>query len=372
MSKYFLTNIIQKLSSEEQKKIGSFLRNHKSYGEKYEILFLNIGSNKIDEYDVDKLPTGFNIKTKKEYYKLKHRFTKSIEKAIVKEICRIQTKSAYKRNLTLAEFYSKKNHWQLSLIFWMNAEKTAIQNNKLDQQIEIVNQQIKLLQRISFGKVEDFIGKRKVLRRQKELIENANDALALYAKNARDTQNNLLELTSVQTNLNSTIKDITLFIEEMPNCDLDFLRSKLKWNLLFSQKKYVAIRDFMTAELDRFENGGFFTTENKNKKIALLISINQIATILKDLQTTIKYSKKLNEELLSSSSETQQEYSWAVAQSNLYIYMQSNDLEEGIKYAKNLKTRQSNSGYFFYNLSMNIFLFGFIILKKITQKATTI
>jgi len=329
-----LLEIIKNLKKEEIRNFKIFTKRfHRQEDIKITTLFDLIRSGTYDEDEKGMIAKLFaqDKDVSNAYYRLKNRLKTELEKSLLNLHHNLDEKIDTINLITLANIFSYKAQYNLSLYYLKKAEKTALQNEYYDLLDFIYSQIIELSYNFIFDQINplEYIEKRKENTRKNSVFMEANNAIAAVSYRLR--KSNLSNNEDMDNVLQKTLEDLNIANEiyTIPNVKL-----KIHYcirNILFQNKDFYRLERYLIESYNDFEEEKIFTKSTQSARIILITWIVNTLMVNKKWNDSIRYIEILHEELNRFNKLYYDNFIWTYYQSLITSYIASDRLDEAIQ-----------------------------------------
>jgi tetratricopeptide (TPR) repeat protein len=348
--------IIKTFKKEEVRSFKLFTQRYATLKEnKIVVLFDKIRSNQlvIDEKELNKTLFPESPENSNAYYRLKFRLKQEVEKALLDFHHDIDVKISMMNDINLANIFTYKSTYDLSLSYLKKAEKIAEKYEFYDILEIIYNEIIALSHNFDEINPFEYIQKFKENKTKKDLSQEIDQAIATVRYRLKQT-NFSKAGEEIENKLKEIVEDLQIAgeIYQTPKVKLR-IHITIR-DLLLHDNDFKGLEKYLIDSLEEFENSGFFSKFNHPSKINLITWIINTLNINKKYSSSLQYTERLFEELNKYGKVYYDQYIWTYYQSLIANYMSSGNLTSAIELLERIKELPAHKGVTFYDYAIYV------------------
>ena len=365
-----LLKIIKNLKKEE-------IRNFKIYTNRFQrsdevkiaTLFDLMRSGKYDDDEKKLIKILFpgESENMNAFYRLKNRLKTELEKSLLNLHHNLDERITAINLITLSSIFSYKSEYELSSYYLKKAERIAITNEYYDLLDLIYNQIMSLGHNFNEINPLEYIDKIKANSEKKQVINDANHAIAAISHKLRKAN-----FTKRDEDISQILRRISAEMQiaaEIYNSPrVKFMVYQCVRDILYQNKDFERLEDYLVDTLDTFNYEDLFTKSNHTQKLKLIVWITIVLSINKKWTKNLKYTELLLEELNKYNRLHYDSFIWSYHQSLSTTFMSSNRLDDAISLLEQIIENPTHKGIQFYDYAIHVNLaLCFYFNRNVTQ-----
>ncbi len=324
-----LSQIIKNLKKEEIRSFKIFMKRYERAEEaKVSFLFDYIRDGILTEDEIIKKLFPGNKPNMNAYYRLRNRLKTELEKSLLISHHDLDNRIALMNIINLANIFTYKSQYEVSVYYLKKAEKAAIENEFYDLLELIYNELINLSHQFEEIDPIEYQDKRKLNAKKNEISIAADHAVAAMWYRLRHSK--FTSADEISSEIQNILKELRIAnqIYNLPRVRIrihGFVR-----DLLFQSGNFEELENYLTNTFEEFEKTNLFTKSTHTSKINLLTWVINVLIINKHWEKAEKFTGILLEELNRFNKLYYDRFIWTYYQSLTTTYIGSGKLEDAI------------------------------------------